>query len=212
MNAERCKFARLVELAATLCVPGKRHLLGITGAPGAGKSVLASRLVDALEGKAVLVPMDGYHLSNRVLINKGMREIKGRKETFDVDGYLEVLKRISNQTCNSAPIYVPAFHREIEESISAEIEVLPTVPLVISEGNYLLARDSRWTEVSELFSEIWYLDIDYEVRLERLIHRHMKYGKSLHEARRWSLGSDQDNAHLIESTQQYATRIIRLDE
>ena len=59
-------LADLVERARALAVPGQRHLLGITGAPGAGKSKVAQDIVDKLgPDLAAFVPMDGFHLSNQ---------------------------------------------------------------------------------------------------------------------------------------------------
>ena len=53
----------VVELTARarlLASTGSRRILGITGAPGAGKSTVAAQLVQALGSEtAVLVPMDG---------------------------------------------------------------------------------------------------------------------------------------------------------
>ena len=78
---------QLVESAKALAVPGERRILGITGAPGAGKSTVAEQLVTALgPNTAVLVPMDGFHLANEVLIDLGRRDRKGAHDTFDDGG------------------------------------------------------------------------------------------------------------------------------
>ena len=91
-------FGDLVERARALATPGQRHLLGITGAPGAGKSKVARELVDELgPDLAVLVPMDGFHLSNQTLIAWGRRGRKGASDTFDADGYVNLLRRLRNQ-------------------------------------------------------------------------------------------------------------------
>ena len=45
-----------------------RIIIGIVGKPGAGKSTLSSYLIEKLPKESVaLVPMDGYHLSNKEL-------------------------------------------------------------------------------------------------------------------------------------------------
>lgn len=212
MNARPYSFEQLCELAGQLCVSGQRHILGITGSPGAGKSTLAARLVAHLGDQAVLLPMDGYHLSNRVLIERGLRQHKGGQDTFDTSGYLTMLARIRHQSVHDGAIYAPAFHREIEESISAEIVVPPQVPLVISEGNYILCQVGAWASVADFFDEVWFLDLNMDVRVDRLVRRHVDFGKSPDEAIEWSMGSDQRNAELIESTRHRATRIICLSD
>ena len=67
----------LVERARRLAGQGGRRILGITGAPGSGKSSLAGAVVAALAPAAVLVPMDGFHLANRELERLGRRDRKG---------------------------------------------------------------------------------------------------------------------------------------
>jgi pantothenate kinase len=47
----------------------KRVIIGVIGKPGAGKSTLTSYLINNLEPDlTALVPMDGYHLSNKLLL------------------------------------------------------------------------------------------------------------------------------------------------
>ena len=115
----------------------ERIILGVVGKPGAGKSTVTSYLLDNLpEDEAVLVPMDGYHLSNKLLKKFDKADRKGASDTFDALGFSQLLKRIKNDTASD--IYFPIFHREIEESIVAEGVVFSSTKLVITEGNYLL--------------------------------------------------------------------------
>lgn len=254
MNCETRSFSELVTAARRLCVPGQRHLLGIAGAPGAGKSTLAARLVaelnesltesfdeslgelhgelhgvqldanpndkpSACQGiqsnaklgkRAVLLPMDGYHLSNRVLEAKQLRNQKGSPATFDATGYAEMLRRLKAQQPGDGSVYAPVYHRELEEAIAAEIEVTGDIELVISEGNYLLAQSEPWSQVAQFFTEIWYLELDDATRMSRLVKRHIEFGKDPEFARQWAYGSDQRNADFIASTKYLATRIITL--
>lgn len=84
IEATPSTFADLLARARRLAESNTRSILGITGAPGAGKSTLAERLVNALgPALAVLVPMDGFHLSEEVLHSKGSRPRKGAHDTFD---------------------------------------------------------------------------------------------------------------------------------
>ncbi len=201
----------LVESAKALVVPGERRILGLTGAPGAGKSTVAEQLVTALGPEiAVLVPMDGFHLANDVLLDLGRRDRKGAHDTFDDDGYARLIATLRAQRADDPVVYAPRFRRDIEESIGSAIPVAPTVPLVVTEGNYLLLDFDAWPMARSGVDEVWFLAPDNDVRHARLLRRHESYGKSPEDAARWALGPDERNAELIESTAGRANRIVRL--
>jgi pantothenate kinase len=181
----------LADRARRLIRPGERRLLGIAGAPAAGKSTLAAAVVEALAPDAVLVPMDGFHLAAAELIRLGRIERKGAPDTFDAAGYTALLRRLRDRTDDV--VYAPEFRREIEEPIAGAIAVPRDIPLVVTEGNYLL----HWAPVRALLDEIWFIDLDEPTRLRRLIERHMAYGRTRTVAEGRAHGSDQRNAELI---------------
>ncbi|GFG53500.1 nucleoside/nucleotide kinase family protein [Mycolicibacterium agri] len=202
---------QLVEWAKALVVPGERRILGLSGAPAAGKSTVAERIVTALgPDTAVLVPMDGFHLANEVLIALGRRDRKGAHDTFDDGGYARLLATLRAQGPDDPVVYAPRFRREIEEPIGSAIPVRSTVPLVVTEGNYLLLDSGAWPAARACIDEVWFLALDTEVRHARLLRRHEAYGKSPEDAARWAFGPDERNAQLIESTACRADRIVRL--
>jgi pantothenate kinase len=196
-----------IERAERLAGQGGRRLLGITGAPGAGKTTVAEAIVAALgEDRARLVGMDGFHLAQRELERLGRADRKGAVDTFDAAGYVALLRRLK---ANDEPVvYAPEFRREIEEPIACAVPVPLDVPLVVTEGNYLLAREGAWAGVRPLLDEAWYVELEEETRLERLIARHIAFGKAPGFAREWVRRSDQRNAELIETTRGRADRII----
>jgi fructokinase len=201
----------LVERARVLAQPGQRHLLGITGAPGAGKSRVAQAIVDELGADlAVLVPMDGFHLSNQTLIRLGRRGRKGAWDTFDADGYVHLLRRLRNQ--EEEIVYAPDFDRDIDESIGSALPVHRDVPLVVTEGNYLLSDLAGWSGVAALLDECWYLQADDSTRLQRLTYRHQQHGMTHEQAEAWARTTDQDNAELIEKSFPRADVVITLVE
>jgi len=200
----------LVARAAALADVGPRRVLGIVGAPGAGKSTLAARIVEGVGPSAALVPMDGYHLAEAELHRLGRHERKGAIDTFDAAGYVSMLGRLA--AGGPETVYAPAFHRDIEEPIAGSIPVPPEVRLVVTEGNYLLVPDEPWSGVRLLLDEVWYLDLDEQERLRRLVDRHMAYGRSRAEAKARSYGSDQVNAELIATTRSRADLVVRLDD
>ena len=205
-----CTLGDLVDRARGLVVGGERRLLGITGAPGAGKSTVAARVAAELGPRvAALVAMDGFHLANSVLERLGRRERKGAPDTFDVDGYVDLLRRLRAASA-AAVVFAPEYRREVGESIGSAVEVAPAVPLVLTEGNYLLLETGAWAGVRGLLDEVWFLEVDDAVRLGRLVHRHEQFGKSPAAARSWARGSDQRNADVIAVTRARADLVVRL--
>lgn len=201
-------LAVLVERARSLAVPGRRHLLGVTGAPGAGKSTLAHALVGALGGAAVLVPMDGFHLAQAELARLGSANRKGAPDTFDAAGFVALLHRL--RETDGEVVYAPHFDRAIEEAVAGAVPVEPDVPLVVVEGNYLLHDDGVWAHVADLLDECWYVEVDDAVRLDRLTARHAAFGKQPTAARAWARGPDERNAVLIARGRHRADVVVRL--
>ena len=205
---EVVRLDQLVADARRLVHPGGRAVLGLAGAPGAGKSTLAGLLVAELGGDAMLVGLDGFHLADDELARLGRHERKGAADTFDAAGYVHLLRRLR---ANDEPVvYAPRFDRSLEESIGSAVPVPAEVPLIVTEGNYLLVDTGPWALVRDLLDACWYVEPGEDLRLERLVARHERFGRSPDEAHERSYGSDQRNADLIASTMVRADRVIRL--
>lgn len=189
---------------------GSRRILGIAGAPGAGKSTLAARLVAELGEQAVLVPMDGFHLADAALERLGRLSRKGAPDTFDAPGYVALLQRLRTQRHGDHPVWAPMFERDLEQPLAGAIEVPEQVPLVITEGNYLLLEDGPFAQVRAMLDARWFVETPEELRHQRLIERHERFGKSPRAARDWALGPDEANARLVAATRDRADVVIRL--
>ena len=186
-----------------------RVIIGMVGAPGVGKSTIADDLVGILGAdRAVVVPMDGFHIATSALPQEDQIRRRGAIDTFDIGGYLSLLARIRDRS--EDVVYAPGFDRGIEEPIAGYIPVARQVPIVITEGNYLLSSESRWAEVRAHLDETWYLEGNPERRRERLIARHIASGKTESEARRWTFESDGANATLVAATRPRADLVVRL--
>jgi pantothenate kinase len=198
----------LVERARALASTG-RAVIGICGAPGAGKSTLAAQLAAGVGPEAVVVPMDGFHLHDDELARLGLSERKGAPETFDVAGYVALLRRLRTETDHT--VYAPEFDRSRELSVAGAIAVRPEHHLVITEGNYLLYAEGGWNDVLPLLDEAWFVEGDEQLRLARLVDRHVAHGKPPEVAHRWATVSDQANADLVTRTRPAADVLVNLD-
>ena len=196
----------ILDAARSLIDSSKRRILGLVGAPGSGKSTLSEALLAALGDQAQVVPMDGFHLSNRQLDALGRAQRKGAPDTFDAFGYRDLLHRLRASYRNRETVYAPGFYREIEEPIAASIAVAPGTPLIITEGNYLLLEEEPWPRVRAMLDEVWFLDVDRELREERLVARHMQFGRTERQAREWVRTTDAPNAERIEAVAASADR------
>lgn len=206
------RFDDMVTRARRLAGQTDRAILGIAGAPGAGKTTLALALVRALPaaGEQVAhVPMDGFHLADVELDRLGRRDRKGAPDTFDASGYAELLQRLRRtpQT-GDPPVYAPAFDREIEQPLAGSVPVHPGCRLVVSEGNYLLVDAPEWRAVRTGFDEVWFHETDEMLRVQRLVARHVRFGKTPEAARAWVQRTDEPNARLVETTRPRADLVV----
>lgn len=187
-----------------------RFLLGICGAPGAGKSTLAERVATELGPDSVVVPMDGFHLASSLIRGTSLATQRGAPDTFDGAGFVALLGRLRNQ--HDAVVYAPKYERSIEDPIAGAVPVRIDAGIVIVEGNYLLHTEPPWSTVRALLDETWYVEhADDRIRIERLIDRHIRFGKSPDESAQWVHGSDERNARLIAAGRSRADWIVTED-
>lgn len=180
-----------------------RFLLGITGSPGSGKSTLTERLARELD--AVVVPMDGFHLTNRQLDERGLRAVKGAPHTFDAERFVTAVRDIRRA---DADVWLPDFDRVADEPRPKRVRVEASASIVIVEGNYLLLESAPWFDLRGLFDAVVHLDIETALRVERLIERHVRFGKTPADAAAFVQASDETNAALVEAVRHRAHVIV----
>ena len=181
-----------------------RTLIGVTGAPGAGKSTYAAAERERLGRSAAVLPMDGFHLPQAELVRLGRRERMGAPDTFDVDGFVAALAAVRA----GGEVRAPGFDRMIEEPVPDAIVIGADIQVVIVDGNYLLHDRDGWQRVRPLLDRVVFLAPDDAVRRERLIARHVAFGKSPEEAEAWVARSDDPNAALVAATASRADEVI----
>jgi pantothenate kinase len=210
-------FADLVARARGLVGAGERRvLLGVTGSPGAGKTTLvqalaAARAPDPPPGLApgewvAHVPMDGFHLADVELRRLGRRDRKGAPDTFDGQGYLNLLRRL--RADEPSVVYAPTFERTLEQPLAAAVPIPPAARLILTEGNYLLLDVEPWSAIAGELDEAWYCALDDETRRDRLTARHVAFGKEPGFAARWVRDVDEANARLISASRTRADLVV----
>ncbi|MFH5232379.1 nucleoside/nucleotide kinase family protein [Antrihabitans spumae] len=199
--------AELITRAKTLVMPSQRTILGITGAPGAGKSTLCEALRAALGSDTAVVGMDGFHLANSELRRLGRASRKGAPDTFDAAGYAALLERLRT---DDGVVYAPLFDRSLEQSINAAIPIPAGARLILTEGNYLLTDSGSWPRARAAMDQVWFLELPGGTRRQRLVARHEAHGRTASEAAEWVRDVDEQNAELIEKTRYRADVVVTL--
>ena len=189
-----------------------RYFLGISGNPASGKSTIAHGLTTTVNRRvdgdiAVVVPMDGFHLPNEVLHERGLYSLKGIPATFDVEGFVLLLERLREGPYQT--VCAPSFDHAQHDPVYGEITIQPYHRLIVVEGNYLLNDGPPWDRVRPLLDEVWFVDAPREVITQRLLERHMRAGRSREDAEKKIASTDIPNAEIIEGTRLRADRIIQ---
>ena len=162
---------------------GQRRVVAIAGPPGSGKSTIAKALVP-LVGQAgaiaQVVPMDGFHLDNSILLERNLIDVKGSPGTFDVRGFAELISRLGNEP----EIIFPKFDRDKDLAIAGAGFVSEECDLVLVEGNYLLLDAPFWRDLWKYWDFSVFLDVEPKLLQERLMQRWLDQGLSLDQAKK----------------------------
>lgn len=176
---------------------GQRLLVALAGPPAAGKSTLARIIVEAFNAKqaniAKVIPMDGFHLDNRLLAQRGLLPRKGAPETFDAMGFVHLIQRLKTED----EVVIPLFDRSRDIAIAGAEVVKANHRVLVVEGNYLLLQQNPWQQLQALWDLSIWLEVNEDVLQQRLIERWLSYGFSEAEAKTKARLNDLPNAQLV---------------
>ena len=186
----------LTDRVDALPITGHRLLIAIAGPPAAGKSTLAAAIVASLNRdaqRACLVPMDGFHLDNRILMERGLLARKGAPETFDAAGFVQMVRRL----ITADEVIVPVFDRENDIAVAGAQCVDIDTKIAVVEGNYLLLNEPPWAELAPLWNLSIYLDVPKAEIEKRSIQRWLDYGMAPKDAEARARSNDMRNADRV---------------
>lgn len=153
----------------------RRFMIGIAGPPGAGKSTLVEALREKLLDRgetAEILPMDGFHMDNGILAERGLLPRKGVPESFDGRGFVDIVHALKRA---DGEVLVPVFDRSREIAINAARAIAPQTRFILAEGNYLLFKDAPWDRLDGVFDFTIFVGPPYAVLEERLRRRWLGY-------------------------------------
>lgn len=175
-----------------------RVLIAIAGPPGSGKSTVGKLLTDLMNKnlmKTSLVPMDGFHLDNETLEKSNLLERKGAPETFDIGGFLSLIKELRSKN----DIKVPLFDRSADKVIKDGQIISREQDYLVIEGNYLLLDRELWRDLSKYWDYKIFIKIEQTVLKSRLIERWLGENLTYSEAEARVVNNDLINANLVNS-------------
>lgn len=202
-------MSEIAHIAATIfkkAAKSDRFVVAIAGPPGAGKSTIAEQLAALLpENSAIVVPMDGFHYDDVVLERLGLRPRKGAPETFDLRGFMALLRRVR---AGEPDIAIPVFDRNVELSRAGAALIAADAKFILAEGNYLLLDEDPWNELAGLFDFTIFLDVPREELEKRLLQRWREHGRSDEDGRNWVASNDMPNVDRVLARRRPADLVV----
>lgn len=201
------RHAAIASRVADLSHGRPRTVVAVAGPPASGKSTLADELAATLNASGItakVVPMDGFHLDNTILKERGLFVRKGAPETFDAEGFIALVRQLKT----GKAVSIPLFDRQNDISVADADTVSTDCNVVIIEGNYLLFGEPPWNRLAGL----WDLSISLEVPADqlrnRLVKRWINHGMTPQAALARTVSNDLPNAERVRKSSLPADMVI----
>lgn len=196
---------QLTQIISERSADHRRMLVGIAGAPASGKSTLAEDLATRLGPHAAVLPMDGFHLDNEALTQMGLLHRKGAPETFDAQGFVDLLRKLRE----TPSLPYPTFDRAADKTVPDGGQIGAETRIVLIEGNYLLLNIAPWSALADVFDLTVRLDVSRAELKQRLIARWLDHGLTEDKARDRAESNDLRNADFVAEHARPADLLLR---
>ena len=194
----------LLKLAELREITDRKIVAFLAAPPGAGKTSLLTFLEKYSRENPEFTPIralgiDGFHYPaeylKRTTIQRGdqeilLNDIKGAPDTFDTDTLQTKLREVRQEGTDWHG-YDRLIHDVVHNVMSVEDDI------ILLEGNYLLLKDPRWTNIRVLADYTVFVTTDPELLKERLISRKVQSGLSREDAEKFYYASDSKNVELV---------------
>jgi len=137
--------------------------------------------------------MDGFHLDNSLLTERGLLSRKGAPETFDVAGFIHLIRRLKTED----DVVFPRFDRSLDMSIAGAGIIRPETTTILVEGNYLMLDQPIWRDLRQIWDLSVGIDVSLQVLEQRLLQRWVDHGYTPQDAQAKAEGNDLPNAKLV---------------
>ena len=181
----------------------KPLIIGIAGGTGSGKSTVAKRVAETLQGAQVaFIDMDAYYRDHRHLTLDERRRLNwDHPDAFDTELLATHLEALSRGEAIDKPVYDFVSHLRTPETVRIE-----PADVIVIDGILLLV-DERVRRVCDIKV---FVDTDADIRLIRRIRRDMAVrGRPLEEILDQYLHTVQPmHLQFVEPSKRYADLVI----